>query len=58
MAAAAMMLRSIPELGEPKAKAMYRNLHYLVEWVAIQQAEVNQWQHSGTRSRGTHMGSS
>jgi hypothetical protein len=31
MAAAAMMLRSIPELGEPKAKAMYRNLHYLVE---------------------------
>jgi hypothetical protein len=31
MAAIAMMLLSIPEPDEPKAKAMYRNLRNLVE---------------------------
>lgn len=41
MAAAAMMLRSIPEPDEPEVRAMYWNLHNFVERVTMQQAEMD-----------------
>jgi hypothetical protein len=37
---------------------MYRNLHKLVERVAVQQVEVDPRQHIGMEGRGTHTASS
>jgi hypothetical protein len=37
---------------------MYQNLHNLVERAVVQQAEVDQRQHTGIESHGTHMSSS
>jgi hypothetical protein len=42
MATTTMMLQLILELDKPEAKAMYHNLHNLVERATVQQAEVNQ----------------
>ena len=39
IAAAAMLLRGVPELVDPQERAVYRNLRVLVEAAAVQQAE-------------------
>jgi hypothetical protein len=36
-----MILRSIPEPGEPQAKVMYGNLHNFVERTALQLTEID-----------------
>jgi tRNA C32,U32 (ribose-2'-O)-methylase TrmJ len=58
MATTAMMVRSIHEPDEPKAKAVYQNLRNLVERAAVQQDEVDRRQHTSTESHGTHTASS
>ena len=39
IAAAAMLLRGVPEPVDPQERAVYRNLRVLVEAAAVQQAE-------------------
>ena len=39
IAAAAMLLRGVPEPIDPQERAVYRNLRVLVEVAAVQQAE-------------------
>ena len=39
IAAAAMLLRGVPEPVDPQERAVYQNLRVLVETVAVQQAE-------------------
>lgn len=41
MATTAMMLRSNLEPDKLEARAMYQNLHNLVEKTAVQQAEID-----------------
>lgn len=58
MAAAAMMLCSIPESSKPEAKTMYRNLHNLLEGAVVQQAKVDRQFSLGTESHGPQTASS
>jgi hypothetical protein len=58
MAATAMMLRSIPELGKLEAKTMYRNLHNFMEIAIVQQAKVDRQFTLGTESHDPQMASS
>jgi tRNA C32,U32 (ribose-2'-O)-methylase TrmJ len=53
-----MMLRSIPEPDEPKAKMMYRNLRNLVERAAVQQAEIDRQLPTEMDSYNPYMASS
>ena len=39
IAAAAMLLRGVPEPVDPQERAVYRNLRVLVEAAAVQQAK-------------------
>jgi hypothetical protein len=57
MVAAAMMLQSILEPDEPKAKVMYQNLHNLVDKAMVQQVEIDRQTPTDADSYGTRTAS-